>query len=184
MVRWLAAKGGLDPKRDIKLVQVGSPAALGAALENGRIDGFVLTARAGQTAEAEGYGKIFIDPDRDIAGTSGTPSLVLVARSDVKEVTQKKIVKAFRALNTGSRALLADLDGGTEKLRLDFFQKISSTTLRKSVASLADGIKDDGLLNEQRAALLLKFAEESGKSPPKDSKFWTNDYVEAALRPN
>jgi NitT/TauT family transport system substrate-binding protein len=184
LVRWLAVKGGLDPKKDIKLVQVGSPAALGAALENGRIDGFVLTAPAGQTAEAEGYGKIFIEPDRDITGISGMPSLVLVARSDAKEATQKKIVKALRAVNAGSRSLLADLDGGTEKLRLEFFPKISSTTLRKSVASLADGIKDDGLLNEQRVALLVKFAEESGKSPPKASQFWTNSYVEAALRSN
>jgi hypothetical protein len=44
---------------------VGSAAALGAALANGRIYAFMLTAPEGQVAEAEGYGQIFIEPDRD-----------------------------------------------------------------------------------------------------------------------
>jgi ABC-type nitrate/sulfonate/bicarbonate transport system substrate-binding protein len=34
--RWVAAKGGLDPRADIKVAQVGNPAALQAALENKR----------------------------------------------------------------------------------------------------------------------------------------------------
>src|SRR5258708_34816860 len=44
--RWLAAKGGLDPKADIKIAQVGSPVALQAALQNKRIDAFVLSPPA------------------------------------------------------------------------------------------------------------------------------------------
>jgi NitT/TauT family transport system substrate-binding protein len=183
-VRWLASKGGLDPRKDIKVVQVGSAAALGAALANGRIDAFMLTAPEGQVAEAEGYGQIFIEPDRDIAGIGGMPSLVLVARQDANEAMQKKIVKALRAVNAGSRSLLADVDAGAEKLRSKFFPKVSSAVMRRSVVSLADGIKDNGLLNDQRAALLVKFVEESGRTPPKDSTFWTNKYVEAALRSN
>ena len=52
--RWLAAKGGLDPKADIKIAQVGSPLALQAALENKRIDAFVLSPPEGYLATKSG----------------------------------------------------------------------------------------------------------------------------------
>ena len=179
-VRWLASKGGLDPKKDVKIVQVGSSTALGAALANGRIDAFMLTAPEGQIAEAGGYGTIYIRPDRDMPEIMGMPSLVVVARSDVDEAAKLKIVESLRALNAGSRALLADIDGGAEKLRTKFFPKVDRDVMRTSVESLVDGIKDDGLLNQHRAELLVRFAVESGRTPPAGS-FWTNEYVERAL---
>src|SRR5260370_11458287 len=52
--RWLAAKGGLDPKADIQVAQVGSPIALQAALENKRIDSFVLSPPEGLLAAQSG----------------------------------------------------------------------------------------------------------------------------------
>jgi NitT/TauT family transport system substrate-binding protein len=58
--RWLAAKGGLDPKVDIKIAQVGSPSALQAALENKRIDAFVLSPPEGYLAAKSGAGTVLI----------------------------------------------------------------------------------------------------------------------------
>ena len=58
--RWLAAKGGLDPKADIKIAQVGSPVALQAALENKRIDAFVLSPPEGYLATKSGAGTILV----------------------------------------------------------------------------------------------------------------------------
>jgi ABC-type nitrate/sulfonate/bicarbonate transport system substrate-binding protein len=183
-VRWLAGKGGLDPRKDIQVVQIGSATALGAALENGRIDAFMLSAPEGQLAEAGGYGQIYIEPDADFADIKGMPSLVLVARQDADQVAQGRIISALRAINAGSQALLADLDAGADKMGQKFFPKIPSDVLRKSVRSLADGIRDKGILNQERAGLLVKFVVESGRTPPASgSAFWTNRYVESALAP-
>lgn len=179
-VRWLAERGGLDPRKDIQVVQIGAATALGAALENGRIDAFMLSPPEGQLAEAAGYGKIVIEPDTDIAGWHGMPSLVLVARQDADAVAQQKIVASVRAIDAANHAVLADLDGAADKIGAKFFPKLPPQVMRASIRSLADGIKDDGLLNEERAKLLVKFVEESGRTPPKDNSFWTNKYVEAA----
>ena len=182
--RWLAKRGGLDPRKDIRVVQIGSNAALGAALENGTIDGFILSAPGGQIAEAEGYGQIFIEPNLDFSDIHGMPSLVIVARKDANQAAQAKIVASLRALNAGSRALIDDLDGGSELLRSKFFPKISADVMRKSVHSLADGIGDEGLLNKEKAELLIKFVEESGRKQPEDSAFWTDRYLVSAKVPN
>ena len=180
-VRWLASKAGLDPKKDVQIVQVGSSAALGAALANGRIDAFMLTAPEGEIAEAGGYGTMYIRPDHDMPEITGMPSLVLVARSDADEATKLKIVETLRALNAGSEALLANVEDGAERLRTKFFPKVDREVMRVSVESLVDGIKDDGLLNQHRADLLVKFVVESGRTAPSD-QFWTNEYVERALK--
>ncbi len=183
-VRWLVKRGGLDPRKDIRVVQIGSAAALEAALENGAIDGFMLSAPEGEIAEASGYGQIFIEPDVDFPDIHGMPSLVMVARLDANAAAQSKIVASLRALNAGNRALLGDLDGGAELLRSKFFPKISAEVMRRSVRSLANGIGDEGLLNQQRAALLTKFVEESGRKPPDDQAFWTDRYLVSAKAPN
>jgi hypothetical protein len=52
--------------------------------------------------------------------------------------------------------------------------------MRVSIKTLADGIRDDGLLNEERAKLLSQFVEDSGRTPPAPGSFWTNKYVELA----
>jgi NitT/TauT family transport system substrate-binding protein len=179
-VRWLAARGGLDPRKDIQVVQIGGAAALGAALENGRIDAFMLSPPEGQIAEAAGYGKIVIEPNIDIAGWAGMPSLVLVARSDANEAAQKKIVATLRAINAANHAVLADLDGSADKIGAKYFPKLPQPIMRASIKALADSIKDDGLLNDERAKLLTRFVEESGRTPPAAGSFWTNRYVELA----
>jgi len=58
--RWLAAKGGLDPKNDIKVAQVGNPTAIQAALEANRIDAFVLSPPEGFLAEKAGTGVVLV----------------------------------------------------------------------------------------------------------------------------
>jgi NitT/TauT family transport system substrate-binding protein len=179
-VRWLATRGGLDGHKDIQVVQIGAAAALSAALENGRIDAFMLSPPEGELAEAAGYGRTVIEPDADIPGWKGMPSLVLVARSDANEAAQKKIVATARAMNAANHAVLSDLDRSADKIGAKFFPKLPQAVMRASIKTLADGIRDDGLLNQERAELLAKFVEESGRPPPAPGSFWTNKYVELA----
>ncbi len=179
-VRWLVTKAGLDPRKDIQIAQIGSSTALGAALENGRIDAFMLSPPEGQIAEMGHYGRVLIDPNTDIPGLHGMPSLVLVARSNADEAARQRIIASLRALNAGSRALLADPDAGADKIGAKFYPKLPNSLMRASVAALTDGIRDDGLLNDERAQILIDFLISSGRAPPKSASFWTNRYVEDA----
>jgi NitT/TauT family transport system substrate-binding protein len=83
--RWLAAKGGLNPKTDIKIAQVGGPAALQAALENKRIDAFVLSPPEGFLATKSGAGTILISLGDEFPLLANQPFLVLVAKKPIDD---------------------------------------------------------------------------------------------------
>ena len=87
---------------------------------------------------------------------------------------------SLRALNAGSRALLADLDAGADRIGAKFYPKLSGRIMRDSIHALADGIRDEGLINEGRAKILVDFAVQSGRTPPKDASFWTDRYAAMA----
>jgi len=70
--------------------------------------------------------------------------------------------------------------GSADKIGAKYFPKLPQSVMRASIKALADSIKDDGLLNDERAKLLTRFVEESGRTPPAPGSFWTNRYVELA----
>ena len=182
-VRWLAGRGGLDPKKDVQVVQIGSAAALAAALENGRIDGFMLSAPEGQIAEAGGFGRILVAPDTDLPNMKGFPSLVLVARTDANEAAQQKIIATIRALDTGAKQLLSDPDAGADRIGAKFFPKLAPAIMRASIRNLADGLRDRGRMSMEGAKRLAAFVEDSGRAAPRGDQHWTNLYTDRALGP-
>ena len=101
--RWLAAKGGLDPKADIKIAQVGSPPALQAALENKRIDAFVLSPPEGYLATKAGAGTILISLGDEFPLLANQPYLVLVAKKPIDDKTSELIVKTAAGDADGER---------------------------------------------------------------------------------
>ena len=78
-VRWLAAQGGLA-RADVQVAMVGGPPALQAALENKRIDAFILSPPEAQVAAAAGYGRTLVSLAQDFPQLQGLPFLVLAAR--------------------------------------------------------------------------------------------------------
>ena len=70
------------------------PPAIQAALENGRIHGFVLSPPEAGIAEARGYGHRLVEPSVDFPDLRGLPFLVLVAKTDADEAT---VLAAARA---------------------------------------------------------------------------------------
>jgi ABC-type nitrate/sulfonate/bicarbonate transport system substrate-binding protein len=178
-VRWLAAKGGLDPKA-VKVALVGPPPAIGAALENGRIDAFMLSPPESVLAEANGYGTILVKPAREISGVKGLPSLVLAAAAAPSAETRQRIVKTLRALDSAAKAVVADPDSTADIIQAKFFAKVPNPIIRTSVRQYVDGLGNDGQLDAKAAALLRQFTTESGGAVPGDDSFWTNDYAAAA----
>jgi ABC-type nitrate/sulfonate/bicarbonate transport system substrate-binding protein len=181
VARWFAAQGGLNPK-NVKLAVVGSPPALGAALENGRIDAFVLSPPESAIAVDKDYGVVLVHASKEIAGAGIIPSLVLVAKSDPTPEMRGRIVRTLRAMNVASATVLADANKVAHRINEKFFPKISPSIIRASVNALTDGIGGEGRLTDETIAALLKFSTQTGSAAPQAKDFWTNDYVEAALR--
>lgn len=181
VARWLATQGGIDPNK-IKLAAVGSPAALGAALENGQIDAFVLSPPESIIAVDGGFGVVLVHPSKEIAGTDKIPSLVLAARAEPSPEVRGRIVRTLRAMNVAADAVRADPNNVADKIGEKFFNKVPPQIIRMSVNSLADGLTGEGRFSDESIAALLKFATQTGSSAPQAKDFWTNDYVEAALK--
>jgi NitT/TauT family transport system substrate-binding protein len=181
VARWFAAQGGLNP-RHIKLAVIGSPAALGAAMENGQIDAFVLSPPESAIAEAQGYGKILVHAAREIPGADIIPSLVLATRSEPTPEVRARIVRTLRAMNKAAAAVAADPNGVADKITAKFFSKVQPSIIGASVNALADGLGGNGLLSETSIAGLLKFSRETDSAAPQTKDFWTNSYAEAAAK--
>jgi ABC-type nitrate/sulfonate/bicarbonate transport system substrate-binding protein len=185
--RWLAAKGGLDPKADIKIAQVGSPPALQAALENKRIDAFVLSPPEGYLATKSGAGTILISLGDEFPLLANQPYLVLVAKKPIDDKASELIVKTVRAMQAASAALVADPEPAALAIQKQFFAKADPAAIVAAIKALSSGVASGGKLEVQAFQNQLVFSKEVGTNFGKDfhaatsqNDLWTNDFVERA----
>jgi NitT/TauT family transport system substrate-binding protein len=187
--RWLVAKGGLDPKADIKIAQVGSPVALQAALENKRIDAFVLSPPEGFLATKSGAGVILISLGDEFPLLANQPYLVLVAKKPIDDKTSELIVKALRAMQTASAALVKDPVAGAAAIQKQFVAKADPEAIAAAVKALNSGIASGGRLDVENFKNQLIFSKEVGTDFGKEfdaaaskDDLWTNGFVERAMK--
>jgi NitT/TauT family transport system substrate-binding protein len=185
--RWLAAKGGLDPKADIKIAQVGSPPALQAALENKRIDAFVLSPPEGYLATKSGAGTILISLGDEFPLLANQPYLVLVAKKPIDDRASELIVKTVRAMQTASAALVANPETAALAIQKQFFAKADPAAIVAAIKALDSGVASGGKLDVQAFQNQLAFSKEVGTNFGKDfdaaasqNDLWTNSFVERA----
>ncbi len=185
--RWLAAKGGLDPRTDIKVAQVGSPVAVQAALEVGRIDAFVLSPPEGYNAEKAGTGIILVSLGDEFPLLADQPYLVLVARKPIEAKTAGLITKTVRAMQAASTALTEKPGDTASAIQKQFFAKANPDALEAAVKGMVSGVAGGGRLDAANVANALVFAAEVGATYGKDmdakaseNDLWTNRFVEAA----
>ncbi len=187
VARWLAAKGGLDPKADIKVAQVGGPPALQAALENKRIDAFVLSPPEGYLAEKSGAGTVLVSIGDDFPQVARQPYLVLVAKKPIKEATSDLIIRTVKALQAASIALTDEPEPTARTIQAQFFPKADPDGVVVAVKAMNSGIAEGGKLDVAGFQNLLTFSAEVGTDFGKsfDAKtsegdLWTNHFVDAA----
>jgi ABC-type nitrate/sulfonate/bicarbonate transport system substrate-binding protein len=187
--RWLAAKGGLDPKADIKIAQVGSPPALQAALENKRIDAFILSPPEGYLATKGGYGTILISLGDEFPLLANQPYLVLVAKKPIDDKNSELIVKTLRAMQTASSALVKDPETNAAAIQKQFFAKADPGSIVAAVKSLNSGVASGGGLDVESFQNQLVFSKEVGTDFGKEfnaaaskDDLWTNSLVERAAK--
>jgi NitT/TauT family transport system substrate-binding protein len=185
--RWLAAKGGLDPKADIKIAQVGSPVALQAALENKRIDAFVLSPPEGYLATKSGAGAILISLGDDFPLLANQPYLVLVAKKPIDDKASELIVKTVRAMQSASAALVKNPEAVATAIQKQFFAKADPDAILAAIKAINSGVASGGKLDVQNFGNQLVFSKEVGTNFGKDfdaaasqNDLWTNAFVERA----
>ena len=185
--RWLAAKGGLDPKSDIKVAQVGNPVAIQAALENKRIDAFVLSPPEGYLAEKAGSGKILVSFGRDFPQLANQPYLVLAVKTPLDDAKSALIIKTARAMQTASAALREKPEETALAIQKQFFPKADPQAILTAIKSLSSGTADDGKLDAESVQNALVAGKDAGidfgkelDARSSEEKLWTNRFVAAA----
>jgi len=189
--RWLPAKGGLDPKADIKVAQVGSPIALQAALENKRIDAFVLSPPEGFLAAKSGAGTVLVSLGDDFPLLANQPYLVLVAKKPIDDKASDLIVKTARAMQAASTALVSEPEPTAQAIQKQFFAKADPAAIVAAVKAMNSGVAGGGKLDVQAFQNQLAFSREVGTNFGKDfdaaasqNDVWTNSFVERAAKKN
>lgn len=187
MARWLAAKGGLDPKTDVKIASVGSPPALQAALENNRIDAFLLSPPEGYIAEKQGSGAVLISLAADFPQLARQPFLTLVAKKPIDEKTADLITRTVKALQLASEASIARPEESALAVQKLHFAKADSGAIVAAVKILNKGLDEGGTVDVGSVQNMLTFFDEVGTKfdKPFDAKasendLWTNKFVTEA----
>jgi NitT/TauT family transport system substrate-binding protein len=185
--RWLADKGGLDPKNDIKVAQVGNPTAIQAALEAKRIDAFVLSPPEGYLAEKAGTGTVLVSLGDDFPLLASQPYLVLVAKKPISLATADLITRTAKALQQASAAAVSKPDETADAIQKQFFAKADPQAIAAALKIMRSGVADGGKIDVQGMQNALTFAKEVGTNFGKefDAKaseddLWTNRFVDAA----
>jgi ABC-type nitrate/sulfonate/bicarbonate transport system substrate-binding protein len=187
--RWLAAKGGLDPKNDVKVAQVGSPVAIQAAMESKRIDAFVLSPPEGFLSEKAGTGTILVSLGEDFPLLAHQPYLILAAKTPVNDKTADLIVKTAKAMQMASKAALDKPDDTAAAIQKQFFAKAQPEAIAAALKAMSSGVAGAGKLDVQGMQNALTFAKEVGTvygkefdAKTSENEVWTNRYVDAAAK--
>ena len=174
-VRWLAAKGG-HARTALQVAMVGGPPALQAALENKRIDAFILSPPEAQIAEAGGYGRTLISLAADFPELRALPFLALVAKRPF--ANPDRIRATVLALQAAARSVQMDPGGTADAIAAKFFPKAPPGTVRAATQAMRDGVTN-GALSAASIGALVTFGAESG-SPIAGigPDAWTDQFIE------
>lgn len=185
--RWLAAKGGLDPKNDLKVAQVGNPTAIQAALEAKRIDAFVLSPPEGYLAEKAGTGVVLVSLGDDFPLLASQPYLVLVAKKPISPATADLITRTAKALQEASAAVVSKPDETADAIQKHFFAKADPQAIAAALKTMRGGVAEGGRTDVQSMQNALTFAKEAGidlgkefDAKASENDIWTNRFVDAA----
>jgi len=174
--RWLAGRAGLDMKTGVQVAMVGGPPALQAALENGRIDAFVLSPPEAQVAEAGSYGTGLVSFGRDFPELADLPFLVLVARSPVDPAAADRITRSIRALRSASDAVQANPGKAAALIGQQFFPRVPLPVVAAAVEAMRPGLADGGRFGPAGIAALVRFSGAPALAGTGEGTLWTNHF--------
>ena len=173
-VRWLASKARLA-QAALQVAKVGGPPALQAALENKRIDAFILSPPEAQIAEAGGYGRTLISLASDFPDLRALPFLALAAKCPFAD--PGRIRRTVLALQAAAHAVQTNPDRTADSIATKFFPKAPAGAVRAATQSMKDGVTNGALSNAAIDALLTFGAESGNPITGIGPDAWTNQFI-------
>lgn len=163
-VRLAVQRGGLDPKRDVTVLQVGGSAARLAALKAGTIQATVLVAPFNLQAERMGYRTLLW-----LGKVMDLPQGGLGVHQDRIKQNPEQIVRVLRAVARGIQFIKSKKEETTDFMTkwLHLNRKVAEDIYPMLVESLADyGVAEDSVI--QSAVDAAKFQAGIDKEIPLD----------------
>ena len=179
--RFFMIMGGLDPKRDATLVQIGGGGALNAAFRAGRIDAFMLSPPFPQAAEADGIGKIiFNNTGGEVPELTGMSYIVLFTTKEFAEKNKPAVVAYTKSVQEALKWIRENRDEALKLLGAKWFKEMKPETLALSFDALLPSLSATGQFSQDSFKKVLDVYRTVGESVDIDlteGKLWTNEFV-------
>ena len=179
--RYFIAKAGLDPRRDVNLVQVGGVAALDAAFRAGRIDAFLLSPPLPQTLERAGIGTILIrNTAGDAPDLTDTAYTTLFTTADYASKNAPALKAYVGGIRDGVKWLTEHPDEAADYLAQKWFSDTSKESLRTSLGVLLPSLSPTGRFTQAAVQKYIDVFGILGEKVDVDTKeggIWTNSLL-------
>lgn len=179
--RFFMIMGGLDPKRDATLVQIGGGGALNAAFRAGRIDAFMLSPPFPQAAEADGVGKIiFNNTGGEVPELTGMSYIVLFTTKEFAEKNKPAVAAYAKSVQEALKWIRENHDEALKLLGAKWFKEMKPETLALSFDALLPSLSATGEFSPASFKKVLDVYKIVGESVDIDlteGKLWTNEFV-------
>ena len=142
LVIYLFTKGGMDPKKDAELVNLGSePSAALGALKSGQVDALSFAQPLAQQAEGTGVGTTYISPCRgDIPGLVNASHGVVFTTQSILKKKAKEIAAFQKALERARKDIHSGDSAEIKKLLAAYRSGMPDATLDALVPLLKDEV--------------------------------------------
>ncbi len=168
LTRYALRKAGLDPEKDVKILQIGPDAQQLAALLAGQLDATILSIPFSYMAAEKGLVRLMnqkeqVSPDY--------PTHVVYAKEEFIAKNPNTIKAALRGLGKAIRWIKANPDDAADLASKQL--KYDRTLCRKGIEAFRDGWLEDGSLPTDGLKVFWSIAVEAGdvKEPWPNSKW-------------
>ena len=177
-MRWLLEKyGGLDPNKDVDMLQVGGAPAMSAALDKNQVQAFMLSAP--NCAQAKN-GLVLIQP-QEVQEFANYVHEVLYGTSKWIEDNPAAATRVATAVSLGNNFLHTHTDTAIEILQKQF-SKVDPKVIEDAIrTSILPNVKEGGAMDlgmwENTGKVLLEAGFISSPLEPKEGELWTNEFI-------
>jgi NitT/TauT family transport system substrate-binding protein len=174
LTRYALRNAGLDPDKDVTILQLGGAAQFLAAMEAGQIDATVLTSPYTQVAAEKGFVKLMSQKDQ-IA--PDWPTHVVYAKEDFTAKNPNRMKAFLRATGRAMEWIKANPDGAAQIASKQLKFKVEHC--RKAIEDVQDEWYPDGRLPGKGLKIFWQIAVEAGdvKEPWPNSKWLDETFL-------
>ena len=154
--RLVLKSGGVEPDRDVLIIQIGSESTRMAALRAGSVGAIIVPVPAVVLLKREGFNELSFVGDVVEFASNGYTTTEQRIRKQPQEV--KKVV---RAIYRGLRYAKENPDGTTAIIQREW--KVEPEVARESYQAIIKALNDDGIIGEKQLEVHLDLIRKTEK---------------------